>query len=45
MYPTALGGVLPVATSFVPSDDDATEVHSCWGAAVCVQVAPESDDV
>jgi hypothetical protein len=35
---------LTMATSFVPSDDDATDVQSCE-APVCVQVTPESADV
>jgi hypothetical protein len=39
MYP-----LLATATSFVPSDDDATDCQFCC-EALCVQVAPESADV
>ena len=35
---------MPTATSFVPSADDATDAQFCL-VPVCVQVAPESDDV
>jgi hypothetical protein len=44
MWPSLLAAPLLTATSFVPSDDDATDVQYCWGAVVWVQVAPESED-